>query len=1564
MLGIDLEQDGVTPNDPGDTDTGANNRQNFPLLTSAIVGSATTTIAGTLNSTPSKTFTIQFFSNPACDSSGNGEGQTFLGSTSVMTDALGNANINATFSGAITIGHVVTATATDGNDTSEFSACRIVVSTSFLQFSAPTYNAAEDAGLATITVSRTGNTSGTASVQFSTPAAGGTATGGTSCSASVDFINTAGTLFWADGDAADKTFPITICNDTIFESNETVNLVLSNPSSAELGPNSAATLTINENDSQPTISITDVTQAEGDSGTTGLGFTVTLSNPTIQTVTVNYATANGTATAGSDYQPISTTLIFNPGATSMPVNVSVIGDTLNEANESFSVNLSGATNATIADNQGVGTINNDDAVAGNLMISGRIVDDSALSVSGVLVILNGTTSGSTTTDSNGSYSFANLGSGTYAIAPSSNNYSFSPASQTFNNLSVNSIANFVATQTIVSISGKVTDANNAGLNNVMVELFKDGVSNSTVQTDSAGNYSFTNLAAGSNYAVTPTGNFAPSSQAFDNLNTNTTANFIIAPPIPPQCNTLTFGRTDYPTGSFSSSVAVGDFNNDGQRDLVTANQLSANLSILLGSGNGGFAAATNISLLGASYVTVGDFNNDGNLDLVTANASANPDPQSVSILIGTGTGSFGMPTSFPAGGASSQFVAVGDLNNDGKLDLAVANFSSNSVSILIGTGTGSFGNPGTIPLGINPRGILILDFNGDSNNDLGVVNTNSGNVAILLGTGTGSFGSATNFSAGSNPRTMASGDFNSDGKMDLAVANRSSGNVSILLGDGTGSFGSATSFAAGTSLESVAVSDFNSDGKSDVAVSGNSGVNNVSLLLGTGTGSFAPVMGFSVASGAPSLAVGDFNADGRSDLATANSFSNNASVLLNNSPACNAQTSLAISGGITGGNSILLAGVNITLSGPITRVTQTDASGNYSFANLAPGGNYAVTVQTPYYVFAPTRADFFNLGSNQTANFTAAPVVVPLLLPPPNDDFNSPTRDPNKWNLGTQTLPPTAVDPLVNVAQINGQLRIQPLAQVSGLHYNGYVSANSFDLRGGSVSVELVQAATGGADTIFAIGSDSDNFYRFVVHSAGPATSLARTDKGIEASVAAPVPELLFQVRVGGILTALSIPYDPVQHRFMRFRHEALANAILFETSPNNVDFTERHRVVLVRSVSALTAELSAGTSNPTNPGATIFDNFGLVTSTFQFSSASYTVDEGGDSILITVTRAGSLATTAAVDYATADGTALQTTKYIIAAGRLMFAPGEPSKTFRVLIVDNAQAEGNQNLNLLLQEPAASGLNTPGRAVLNIIDNDTTVATSNPLDDPTFYVRQHYYDFLNREPDPAGLAFWVNQITSCGSDRQCVEIRRINVSAAYFLSIEFQETGYLVHRFYNLALNRPNGLPRYLEFFRDTQAIGLGVIVGNPGFQQLLEANKVAYADEFAARAEFTALYPLGQPPAAYVDALYLHAGITPDAAERQAAIDEFNNPTGARGRVLRRVAANQTLNTREFNRAFVLAQYFGYLRRNPDDVPDNNLDGFNFWLNKLNQFNGNFINAEMVKAFITSIEYRHRFGP
>jgi hypothetical protein len=263
------------------------------------------------------------------------------------------------------------------------------------------------------------------------------------------------------------------------------------------------------------------------------------------------------------------------------------------------------------------------------------------------------------------------------------------------------------------------------------------------------------------------------------------------------------------------------------------------------------------------------------------------------------------------------------------------------------------------------------------------------------------------------------------------------------------------------------------------------------------------------------------------------------------------------------------------------------------------------------------------------------------------------------------------------------------------------------------------------------------------------------------------------------------------------------------------------------------------------------------------------------------------------------------------------------------------------------------------------------VLPANKIDDPQFFVAQHYRDFLNREPDASGLAHWVNEITSCGIDAQCIEVKRVNVSAAFFLSIEFQETGYLVYKFYKAAYGNLPGAPvpvRFNELVPDMQQIGQGVIVGVGDWALKLENNKKAFAAAFGARASLATALPTSLTPAQFVDGLYSNAQITsPPSTERTAAINEFGGAantadTAARGRALRRVAENTTLDQQEFRRAFVLMQYFGYLRRNPNDPPDTDYTGFDFWLDKLNDFNGNFVNAELVKAFLDSLEYRQRF--
>jgi hypothetical protein len=176
---------------------------------------------------------------------------------------------------------------------------------------------------------------------------------------------------------------------------------------------------------------------------------------------------------------------------------------------------------------------------------------------------------------------------------------------------------------------------------------------------------------------------------------------------------------------------------------------------------------------------------------------------------------------------------------------------------------------------------------------------------------------------------------------------------------------------------------------------------------------------------------------------------------------------------------------------------------------------------------------------------------------------------------------------------------------------------------------------------------------------------------------------------------------------------------------------------------------------------------------------------------------------------------------------------------------------------------------------------------------------------------------------------------------------------------------------RLNEFLPDTQQIGKDVIVGQTGWEQLLGNNKIAFVLDFVSRSRFTTVYPTTMTPDDFVDALYSNAGISPSSAERSSVINGFGGAgntadTTARGRALGRVAENSTLIQQETNRAFVLMQYFGYVRRNPNDAPEPGLDfdGYDFWLGKLNQFNGNFVNAEMVKAFLVSGEYRQRFGP
>ncbi|MBC8031048.1 MAG: DUF4214 domain-containing protein [Pyrinomonadaceae bacterium] len=382
---------------------------------------------------------------------------------------------------------------------------------------------------------------------------------------------------------------------------------------------------------------------------------------------------------------------------------------------------------------------------------------------------------------------------------------------------------------------------------------------------------------------------------------------------------------------------------------------------------------------------------------------------------------------------------------------------------------------------------------------------------------------------------------------------------------------------------------------------------------------------------------------------------------------------------------------------------------------------------------------------------------------------------------------------------------------------------------------------------------------------------------------------------------------------------------------------------------------------------------------TVQFSASTANVNEAPNATIkvdLAVTRTGDTAGAASVKYATNDATpqtATDRSDYEATAGTLRFDGGETSKTITVFIVDDSFNESAETFNVTLSSPVACTLGSTTTVTVTITSDDAPNAP-NPFSNAEFFVRQHYLDFFNRAPDTGGLGFWVNQITSCGADAACIDVKRANVSAAFYLSIEFQETGYLVYRMYKAGYGNLPGAPvpvRLAEFLPDTQQIGNGVEVGVGDWQTRLNNNKIFFALDFVSRAPFITKHPTTLTPAQFVDALFANGGVTPTAEARTAAINAFGSAsntasTPARAHVLRLVAENATLTSQEFNKAFVLMQYFGYLRRNPNDPPEFGLDfgGYNFWLNKLNQANGDYIGAEMVRSFIVSGEYRQRFGP
>lgn len=313
-------------------------------------------------------------------------------------------------------------------------------------------------------------------------------------------------------------------------------------------------------------------------------------------------------------------------------------------------------------------------------------------------------------------------------------------------------------------------------------------------------------------------------------------------------------------GNFQG-ICRGDFNNDGNLDIATAEDSGDKIAVHLGTGTGSFGAAiTHNWTMTAGDIISADFNNDGKLDIGTCGYTSWTN--SVTLLLGNGTGSFSINFFGTGMGNDPIALTAGDFNGDGNKDVATSNFSGNTISIFLGTGTGSLSNATNYVASSGQRSIKNADFNGDGFLDLVVACFN--HAIVYMGNGNGTFMPFVSYPVGLSPFSVVTGDFNGDGSVDIATANYYSDNVTILKGSPTGTFSSLGNYTTAPSPEALHTGDLNGDGKLDL-VAGNS--SKVNILLGHGTGFFDQALSYDIGYGASAITSGDFNGDSKQDLA-------------------------------------------------------------------------------------------------------------------------------------------------------------------------------------------------------------------------------------------------------------------------------------------------------------------------------------------------------------------------------------------------------------------------------------------------------------------------------------------------------------------------------------------------------------------------------------------------------------------------------------------------------------------------------------------------------------------------
>jgi CSLREA domain-containing protein len=1642
-LGIDLGADGVTANDGMDPDIGPNNLQNFPLMTRAVTG-ATNIIQGTLNSTPGQTFTIDFYANVSCDTSGNGEGKTYLGTVVTPATDGTTGDVSFTFNpGSLSAGQVITATATDSSgNTSEFSACLTVVAgvPGTIQFAAANTNDTEtNSGShpVNIAVTRSGG-DGAVSVNYAVT--DGTATAGSDYSSSPS----AGTLTWVDQDTSTKFITITVNGDTTVELNETVNLTLSSATGgASIVGTNPATLTIVNDDCLTSLTVNN----NGDAGdaSPGDGVCETASESGICTLRAALQEVNASPSSCA-------TIDINFSGVVSPI---ILGAALPDINRSVRLNGPGASQLTISGNnasrvfniQSGVTVTIADLTIANGKVTGGNSGGNILN-NGALTLTNCNIYGGSTTNSGG---------GIFSAGPSLTltdcNVGGTAAGQANSAFIYGGIWSSAGTLTMTG--GSISGNSSGGINVAggTANLSNVAITNNSFASASGGGIGISGGAANITNCLIANNSANAGAGIAITSGSGTIVNSTISTNNPSTCGTgggismaggtLTLTnvtitknraggiRRTGGTITLSNTIVAGNLDcspSTNPNDISGTVDASSSFNLIGTGGAGGLSNGVNNNQVGVTDARLAPLGGNGGPTQTHAFLSGSPALDAGSNTLATnaalttdqrGSG-FARVVDGPDAdttatvdiGAFEAQVSVEDITDKATNEDTQLQFTFNVGGASIDSVTATSGNPALVP-----------------NNPANIAVTGSGSTRTLTITpAANQFGTSTITVTvnGANSQTMTDTFVLSVGavadtpSVTDATTNEDTQTTSGLVVSRNAADGAEvthfkiTGITNGTLFKNNGTTQIN-NGDFITFAEGNAGLKftPAANLFSPGTTFGFQVQGATSAAGA-GLSSGFATATltvtpiadtpSASNATTNEDTQTNSGLVITRNAADGAEVTHFKITGITNGTLFQNNGTTQINSGDFI----TFAQGN-SGLKFTPAANlFSPSTTFSFQVQGATSA----AGAGLSSGFATATITV-------NPVADTPSVTNATTNEDTQTTSGLVITRNAADGAEVTQFKITGITNGTLFQNNGTTPINNNDF------ITVAQGNTGLKFTPAA-----NLFSPATTFSFQAQASLNNTNAGLGGSLATatitvnPIADtptvtnattsINTQTTSGLVISRNAADSTEVTH----FQITNIQNGTLFKnngTTPiNNNDFitvaegnaglkfTPANNLASPASTFSFQVQASTSNSNAGLGGSTVTATITVNGSVVRFSSGIFSTTESSFAATITVERLGDLTSTVTVNYATPDDSAApppilpcstaglvsSRCDFTTAIGTLTFAPGDTSKTFTVLISQDNYVEGSESVPLTLSNVSSNAvLGSPSTATLTIAD-DAVEPVPNPIDDASNFVRQHYHDFLNREPDAGGLAFWTSQITSCGTNRTCIDARRVDVSAAFFLSIEFQNTGYLVERLYKASYGDATGtstiggthqlsvpIVRFSEFLPDTQKIGQGLIVGQTGWETVLENSKQAFVAEFVQRARFTTAYANTLTPAQFVNLLFVNAGVTPTPTERQAAIDEFGGAAtsanaSARGRALRRVAENGTLQQQEFNRALVLMQYFGYLRRNPNAAPDSDYSGYDFWLTKLNQFTQpgddpivRIRKADMVKAFINSTEYQTRFG-